>query len=530
MDASHIEAPFATSFPLPFRVLFLTGTGLLCWATNLHVLHILHVDVSAALDLRTLDTYSVNHNGPLRLSAPGPPAALVLARAVYRLFFAYALWVFAAWSIFRLATHGDPMLVDSHKFIPTVAALSLLMFAISPFNILEKRTRDQFLHAIRRCLSSPTSMPVYFSDVVLADIFTSYAKVIGDVWLSLCMIVPSGSLLIFPSQDGWSRLMVPCLMSIPYFVRFRQCIVDYLQPTTTTRKPLYNALKYASSFPVIFLSAAQRGATSDLMTEDSEVGEHPLFRLWLLSVLINSLYSFWWDVTHDWGLELLRPPPQSPRPQSGPLRALILPSLHARNSSSLGSLDTGIHARQHGQLASNGHGLTALHSTHTSHTSRHPWGLRATLLFPLPAYPLALFANLLLRLTWSLKLSAHLHARAAASAAGAVAGALGDAGSVDAGLQISGALLFFWLELAELLRRWVWVFFRVEWECVRRATEQEEHVMYACELDEDNLPDEDQFENMNGGTSADMDQRLRTDVEGVSTVFDADEKTNLGLS
>lgn len=81
----------------------------------------------------------------------------------------------------------------------------------------------------------------------------------------------------------------------------------------------------------------------------------------------------------------------------------------------------------------------------------YPWGLRPTLLFPLPAYPLAVFANLVLRLTWSLKLSAHLHA------------------------HTSGALVFFWLELAELVRRWVWVFFRVEWECVRRAGERAEH-------------------------------------------------------
>lgn len=63
-------------------------------------------------------------------------------------------------------------------------------------------------------------MPVCFSDVVLADVFTSFAKVIGDVWLSICMIGPGGSLLIFPHQSGWTRLMVPilmrCVKAIPY--------------------------------------------------------------------------------------------------------------------------------------------------------------------------------------------------------------------------------------------------------------------------------------------------------------------------
>ena len=66
--------------------------------------------------------------------------------------------------------------------------------------------------AIRRCIFPSTDTPIYFSDIVLADIFTSFAKVIGDVWLSFCMVIPGGSLLIFPAQDGWGSVMVPCLM------------------------------------------------------------------------------------------------------------------------------------------------------------------------------------------------------------------------------------------------------------------------------------------------------------------------------
>jgi hypothetical protein len=53
---------------------------------------------------------------------------------------------------------------------------------------------------------------IYFSDVVFADIFTSYAKVIGDVWLSLCMLLPGGSLLAPPKQYGWYRWILPTLM------------------------------------------------------------------------------------------------------------------------------------------------------------------------------------------------------------------------------------------------------------------------------------------------------------------------------
>jgi hypothetical protein len=145
--------------------------------------------------------------------------------------------------------------------------------------------------------------PVYFSDVVFADVFTSFAKVLGDVWLSLCMLLPGGSLLSPPPLDGLSQWILPTLMryallprlcksvltgvSLPYIIRFRQCLIEHQSPTNTSKRPLWNALKYASSFPVIFLSAAQRNVVLELAEEKGELvtrepwhGEHPLFRLW----------------------------------------------------------------------------------------------------------------------------------------------------------------------------------------------------------------------------------------------------------
>lgn len=438
MDSDvSIEAHFAASFPLPFRVFVLINVGILCWATNLHGLYVFGIDATSALDIGSHDPHA--YTG-LILSAPRPSDTLALARSVYRLCCTYTFIVFCGWCWFRASTHGELSMVDSYKWIPAVTGLALTILIICPFNIAEKRVRDMFLLAIRRCFSSPSSMPIYFSDVILADTFTSFAKVIGDVWLSLCMISPGGSLLVFPSQNGWSRLLVPCLMSIPYAVRFRQCIIDYMQPTTTTKRSLYNALKYASSFPVIFLSAAQRTIAAN--SGDVEIEEHPLFKLWLLSVIVNSSYSFWWDISNDWGLEALKPKQEVPRIA---LRPLLLPTLQTRSSSLDGSPPT--HARR---TSLHGDSSYTISPRQSLAKTRYPWGLRPVLLYPLPAYPFAVFANLVLRLTWSLKLSSHLHA------------------------QVSGALLFFWLELAELLRRWLWVFFRVEWECVKNASERED--------------------------------------------------------
>jgi hypothetical protein len=76
-------------------------------------------------------------------------------------------------------------------------------------------------------------------------------------------------------------------ISLPYIIRFRQCLIENRSPTNTSKRPLLNALKYASSFPVIFLSAAQRivvqelaEVKGELVTRESWHGEHPLFRLW----------------------------------------------------------------------------------------------------------------------------------------------------------------------------------------------------------------------------------------------------------
>jgi EXS family len=158
------------------------------------------------------------------------------------------------------------------------------------------------------------------------------------------------------------------------------------------------------------------------------------------------MYSFWWDLTNDWGFDLLQFTPRLKYPSRSSLpRPLVLPAMHESEEP-----DTSPRSSMT---------LSALSLPRTSfyrpsaNSPPYPYGLRPRLLYPLPVYPLALFINLILRLTWSVKLSSHLHSRA----------------------QGEGSLLIFWLEVAELVRRWVWVFIRVEWEIVRRAQDAAKH-------------------------------------------------------
>ncbi|EMD37342.1 hypothetical protein CERSUDRAFT_114018 [Gelatoporia subvermispora B] len=437
------ELLFSAAFPLPFRVLCLAGLGILGWATNLHGLYAFGIDPVSALDLRRHDDSRLTTSLPTTRGHGWKSIAhpSTVYGPVYRLFIAYSVWTLFAWTAFRFATYGDVYLVDTFKFVPAVAASCLCMALICPWDVFQKAERDKFLHSIHRCISPPHHR-IYFSDVVFADVFTSFAKVLGDVWLSLCMLLPGGSLLIQPAQTGLARWILPTIMSLPYAVRLRQCLIEYTSCTNNSRRPLLNALKYASAFPVIYLSAAQRIVISDLTAvkgdraaREAWHGEHQLFRLWLLAAGINSLYSFWWDVTYDWGFDLLLPRPSANPDPGVPPRPLLLPRLRSRSplldAHDPDSVKDGLPE-----------GATL---SYTSGRRTHPYGLRPRLLLPLPVYPFVILVDLVLRLTWSAKLSSHLHS-------------YGD-----------GDLLIFWIEMAEIMRRWMWVFIRVEWEVVKDA-------------------------------------------------------------
>lgn len=151
-------------------------------------------------------------------------------------------------------------------------------------------------------------------------------------------------------------------------------------------------------------AAAIAEGTSQVAAATTSVGSYMspsvLFRIWVLSVMINSLYSFWWDVTNDFGLHLLLVP----------FRKHSIPPPSSSSSGANSTL------------------------------------LRRTLLLPDPLiYYLIIGVDFVLRFTWSLKLSSHLHS----------------VHEIEMGI--------FMLEALEVLRRWLWVYVRIEWEAVRKG-------------------------------------------------------------
>ncbi|KAK0535684.1 protein-ER retention protein [Tilletia horrida] len=310
----------------------------------------------------------------------------------------------------------------------------------------------------RRWVQPPT-----FSAVILADVLTSFAKVFADVWLTACFLVPRKEHHTW--WNGRGSVVVPILTSLPYLIRLRQCISEYLSTTPAyakhpthrpSRRPLWNALKYFSALPVIWLAALEGFASSELAAweaglaaegrmdvlgvqgggvpgvslqegtrlvrrdlwtwgEEARWRQRLVWRCWLFWVFFNSIFSFWWDVTYDWGLDMFR-----------------LRTVSRIISSSTGDRVHAPHHHHHHQHHHNSHHHRRAISSVVLRPETKP------LLFPEWAYHLSIVLDLILRFTWSIKLSSQLYRYA----------------------DWEGGVFVF--EALEIIRRGAWVVLRFE--------------------------------------------------------------------
>ncbi|MCJ1464077.1 protein-ER retention protein [Pseudocyphellaria aurata] len=366
--------------PLPYRVAIILVLGVWAWGLNLHYLAILKIDAPALIKY------------PSRPSSTIPPHH----RRTYRLAYTATIPLIFFILLFWLITHGSPSLVVKWEILPQLYFFLLIVLFVVPFQQLSRTGRYWFLSTLRRVSIGriAEAQDGKFGDILLADVLTSYAKVLGDLFISECMLVSSGSSSTNkPDRSCGGQYVVPIIISIPSMIRLRQCLIEYSrvrkgQKSVSTGwggQHLANALKYSSAFPVIILSALQRGYDPNKIGM-SETG---LFRLWLFFVFLNSFYSFYWDVAKDWD-------------------------------------------------------LTLFSSSAERNNLEHPWGLRRhTHFHTKEMYYGAILLDLMLRCTWSFKLSPHL----------------------DHFNDLEGGI--FVMEFLEIFRRFIWIFFRVETEWVR---------------------------------------------------------------
>lgn len=185
----------------------------------------------------------------------------------------------------------DPASVRSYEMLPiSYIFLLFLVFAV-PLPYLSRGGRSRTVTTLRRIAVGGIAETAdgKFGDILLADALTSYAKVLGDLVVTMCMFLTRGrSATDEPDRTCGGNFLVPFVIAIPSLIRLRQCLIEYLRVRRSNRggaghkdqgwggQHLANALKYSSALPVIVLSALQRGF------DPNKVGlsETGLFRLW----------------------------------------------------------------------------------------------------------------------------------------------------------------------------------------------------------------------------------------------------------
>lgn len=162
-----------------------------------------------------------------------------------------------------------------------------MILLILPFHRLSRSGRRRFLQVLRRISLGglAETQDGKFGDILLADALTSYAKVLGEIFVNFCMFFSrQTSSTGKPDRTCGGELAVPLIIAIPSVIRLRQCLIEYIRVRRSGLRSdgwggqhLANALKYATAFPVIIFTALERNY-SPLKTHG--LSEVAVSRLW----------------------------------------------------------------------------------------------------------------------------------------------------------------------------------------------------------------------------------------------------------
>eukprot|EP00210_Caulerpa_lentillifera_P008793 g8389.t1 len=188
------------------------------------------------------------------------------------------------------------------NWTPMVFLLICLLIWLMPINAFYGQNRIDFFKTCGRVLVP--ILPVRFTDFLLADVLTSLARSISDSVRGVCVL----TLLSFSNlkNDDSGQIEFHCgrrtlytnlALGLPYCIRMIQCLSIYYRDHD--RVQLFNAVKYFTTFPVIFSSMMKHRASSEDWMQCWN-------RVWILASILNTGYSYFWDVEMDWDISWFR--------------------------------------------------------------------------------------------------------------------------------------------------------------------------------------------------------------------------------
>ena len=149
-------------------------------------------------------------------------------------------------------------------------------------------------------IAAPTAHAISFADFFAADVLCSFAKSLSDVERVFCSAF-QGHVLSHAAEGacGDQSWRIPFVLCIPSAIRLFQCIRQ--RRDTGDELCFWNAVKYFSAFPVIWCSALKYHVDEDNWER--------LYRpMWFAFAVVNSSFSYYWDLTHDWDLPMVKKP------------------------------------------------------------------------------------------------------------------------------------------------------------------------------------------------------------------------------
>lgn len=292
---------------------YLIALFIASWAVNVHIFGRYRVDYFAALGLAKDELVSP-----------------------HRLCF-LALLIGAALGLFRFFTlsHSSSQLMLVGILSSYLIALAALFSWLPPPLERYLRWRAPLARALWRCLWPDRSKEVPFIEVIVADGLTSLSRVFFDLALGSCIVVGSADKLLSSVSTSLLRLgqlddavqlgaqapapearrsqlgdaLEQCQRSpvpfiawaSPFLIRARQCVVSSRNAPDNVSRVLHrvNLLKYLSALPIMTLALCYARADG---LQEAILGKADFEALWAVAAVLNSAFSFMWDLVMDWGL------------------------------------------------------------------------------------------------------------------------------------------------------------------------------------------------------------------------------------
>jgi len=311
---------FIVNLPTVYHSIFFIFLGIWLWAININVLEKSNIDCTTLLA------------GAESRSLRNPNSGYISYQNTYKLALGYTAIFFSSVLVYNIC---DIYFEKTYTEWIAVATLIIAIYTLfMPNKFLYRRERKKFVDALKRIITPQFRIETAFCDVVLADLITSFSKVLGDMYVALAELFIKTVVIPFADRhygvdsitlDGRSQKEVSIhlhyhilldvfgafMILFPYLLRLRQCIADCFTKATKAQRAnsFMNALKYASSIPVYFFSGYYSWIKTDIKSTSDKASLELMYRhakvvftLWIVSSFINSSYSYYWDIFNDWNL------------------------------------------------------------------------------------------------------------------------------------------------------------------------------------------------------------------------------------